>query len=76
MGKHIVNGQFQSDKYPWCKPGFVPLKINDVMARDLLAHYAKRRAAVDTEFSDDLLACIKDENEKYNSNKRENGTGA
>lgn len=52
-------GRFQSDKYPWCRPGFVPLKLTDPMARDLLLIYAKRRREVDTSFADDLVYCIK-----------------
>lgn len=59
MGEHIVNGQFQSDKYPWCKPGFVPLKLSDPRAQDLLWEYAQRRRIVDAEFSDDLETTLK-----------------
>lgn len=48
MGAHIVDGQFQSDKYPWCRPGFVPLKLTDPHARDLLERYAsQKRSAAD-----------------------------
>lgn len=48
-------GRFQSDKYPWCKPDFVPLKVSDEMARDLLVRYAERHREVDPQFADDLL---------------------
>jgi hypothetical protein len=52
---HInADGEFQSDKYDWCKPGFVPLKTSDPMAQDLLWTYAQRRMSVDVEFKDDL----------------------
>lgn len=54
MGSHIVNGQFQSDKYPTCPPGKVPLSVKDKSAQDLLWEYAQRRRAVDAEFSADL----------------------
>ena len=54
MGKHLIDGQFQSDKYPSTPCGLVPLKPPDPMAQDLLWEYAQRRRAVDPEFSDDL----------------------
>jgi len=53
-----VSGRFQSDKYPWCAAGFVPIKTSDPMAQDLLREYAKRRAAVDEDFCADLLAAL------------------
>jgi len=65
MGEHIVDGQFQSDKYPWCKPGFVPLKITDPMAWPCLRQYAERRALVDPVFSADLIKCVEDELNAY-----------
>ena len=59
MGAHINhNGEFQSDKYPLCPPGKVPLSTKDPMAQDLLAIYATRRLPVDGEFSDDVRACL------------------
>jgi hypothetical protein len=51
---HIRNGEFQSDKYPTCPPGKVPLSVKDPTAQDLLWRYAERRRAVDAEFADDL----------------------
>lgn len=51
---HIVDGEFQSDKYPTCPRGKVPLSVRDVTAQDLLWEYAQRRRAVDAEFADDL----------------------
>lgn len=59
MGAHIVNGVFQSDKYPTCPPGKVPLSVNDPTAQDLLWEYAQRRRGVDAEFSDDLETCLR-----------------
>jgi hypothetical protein len=54
VGAHLVDGKFQSDKYTWCQPGFVPLKITDPMAWEPLWRYAQARRSVDAEFSDDL----------------------
>lgn len=51
---HIVDGEFQSDKYPTCPPGKVPLSVKDPMAQDLLWAYAQRRRTVDVEFANDL----------------------
>ena len=52
---HInADGKFQSDKYPDCPPGKVPLSTKGPMAQDLLWEYAQRRREVDEQFSDDL----------------------
>lgn len=60
MGSHInEQGEFQSDKYPSCPPGKVPLSVKDPTAQDLLWEYAQRRRVVDSEFSDDLEAALK-----------------
>lgn len=64
MGDHIVNGEFQSDKYPWCKPGFVPLKLTDKTAWPILWTYAEIRRHVDKEFADDLQTALR--NAGYN----------
>ena len=58
MGSHIVDGQFQSDKYPTCPPGKVPLSVKDPTAQDLLWDYAQRRREVDAEFADDLETAL------------------
>lgn len=59
MGDHInADGQFQSDKYPWCRPGFVPLKLTDAGAWQPLWDYAEQRRAVDAGFADDLQAAL------------------
>lgn len=58
MGAHIINGEFQSDKYPTCPAGKVPLSVKDKTAQDLLWEYAQRRRAVDAEFSDDLETAL------------------
>ena len=59
MGKHIIDGEFQSDKYDWSKRGFVPLKVTDPMAQPVLWEYAQWRRSVDAEFADDLEAALR-----------------
>lgn len=59
MGSHLIDGQFKSDKYAWSPPGFVPLKVTDPMAQDLLWEYAQRRRTVDAEFADDLETALR-----------------
>jgi hypothetical protein len=55
MSEHIdASGRFQSDKYDWCKPDFVPLKVTDSMAQPVLWAYAQARRSVDAAFADDL----------------------
>lgn len=58
MGSHLIDGEFQSDKYPTTPRGKVPLSVKDVGAQDLLWEYAQRRREVDAEFSDDLQAAL------------------
>ena len=58
MAEHLIDGEFQSDKYPWCKRGFVPLKLTDPNARTVLRAYAELRRPIDAEFSKDLLKAI------------------
>ena len=70
MSEHLIDGEFQSDKYPWCRRGFVPLKLTDPSARVVLADYARLRRSVDREFSEDLLealrlAAAREERAKY-----------
>lgn len=60
MGDHIdAEGRFQSDKYPTCPAGKVPLSTRDRTAQDLLWRYAQRRRAVDPVFAADLEACLR-----------------
>lgn len=60
MGSHInERGEFQSDKYPMCPAGKVPLSTKDTAAQDLLWRYAQRRRVVDAEFSDDLETVLR-----------------
>jgi hypothetical protein len=59
MGSHLINNEFQSDKYPSCPRGKVPLSVKDKTAQDLLWEYALRRRAVDAEFADDLETALR-----------------
>jgi hypothetical protein len=63
MGAHLVliGGQwtFQSDKYPSCPPGKVPLSVKDKAAQPLLWIYAQLRRSIDAEFSDDLETALR-----------------
>lgn len=59
MGTHLIENEFQSDKYPTTPRGKVPLSVKDVTAQDLLWEYAQRRRSVDAEFSDDLETALK-----------------
>ena len=59
MGEHLIDGEFQSDKYPETPRGLVPLKCTDPMAQDLLLEYARRRETVDKEFSADLIEALR-----------------
>jgi hypothetical protein len=59
MGAHLIDGEFQSDKYPTCPRGKVPLSVKDTTAQDLLWEYAQRRRAVDAEFSADLETALR-----------------
>lgn len=54
MGAHLIDGEFQSDKYPTTPRGKVPLSCRDTDAQDLLWIYAQRHRHVDREFSEDL----------------------
>lgn len=51
---HLIDGEFQSDKYPTTPRNKVPLSTKDKTAQDLLWEYAQRRRAVDAEFATDL----------------------
>ena len=71
MGHHLIDGEFQSDKYPWCKRGFVPLRLTDPDAPVALSAYAKFRRDIDPEFSADLVEAIRLKEEE--AKKAQNG---
>lgn len=56
---HLIDGQFQSDKYPTCPRSKVPLSCKDRTAQDLLWEYAQRRRTVDAEFSADMEEALR-----------------
>lgn len=56
---HLIDGEFQSDKYPTTPRGKVPLSVKDKTAQDLLWEYAQRRRVVDAEFADDLEIALR-----------------
>jgi len=59
MGSHLIDGQFQSDKYPTTPRGFVPLKTTDRDAQPVLWAYAQVHRARDQEFSADLETALR-----------------
>lgn len=54
-----LSGKFQSDKYSWCPAGYLPIKISDPDALDLMYAYASRREGVDREFARDLRQALR-----------------
>lgn len=58
-GDHIIDKEFQSDKYPETPRGFVPLKVSDPTAQPLLWQYAQAHRAIDPDFADDLEECLR-----------------
>jgi hypothetical protein len=58
MGAHLIDGEFQSDKYPTCPRGKVPLSVKDPRVQDLLWEVAQRFRLVDEEFSDDIETAL------------------
>lgn len=59
MGAHLINGHFQSDKFPSTPSDLVPLSTYDKDAQDLLWLYADRHRTIDPEFSDDLQDALR-----------------
>jgi hypothetical protein len=59
MSAHLIEGEFQSDKYPTTPRGKVPLSCKDPDAQDLLWEYAQRHRARDAEFSRDLEQALR-----------------
>lgn len=58
MGAHLIDGEFQSDKYPTTPRGKVPLSVKDKAAQPLLWRYAELHRTIDAEFSDDLQEAL------------------
>lgn len=58
MGAHLVNGTFQSDKYPTTPAGKVPLSVKDPKAQPFLWDFAEGHREKDAEFTDDLQMAL------------------
>lgn len=58
MGSHLIDGEFKSDKYDWCPPGFLALKLSDRFAQPLIWQYANQREIDDKELAQDLKAAL------------------
>ncbi len=65
-------GVFKSDKYDWCKPGFLALKFTDPLAQDLIEEYAYRRAPIDLEFKEDVLTALENRGYELEGNSEHN----
>lgn len=60
MGEHLTpEGEFKSDKYAWCPPGFVALKLTDKDAQPFLWGYAQTHRLRDASFTDDLEQALR-----------------
>jgi hypothetical protein len=59
MGDHLIHGQFKSDKYAWCPPGFLALKLTDRTAQPLIWEYAQQHRPIDSDLSDDLETALR-----------------
>lgn len=59
------DGQFLSDKYDWCPPGFFAIKLTDPIGRLCLLTYAE--LTDQSELARDLRAAIKIIEEKENA---------
>ncbi len=66
-------GVFKSDKYDWCKPGFLALKFTDPLAQDLIEEYAYRRATIDLEFKEDVLTALTNRGYELEGDSSERG---
>ena len=51
-------GRFRSDKFKWCKAGYLPLSFTDVTAQPWIYGYAALRGIVDREFQEDVHAAL------------------
>lgn len=60
MGEHIIDGKFQSDKYPKTPRGLIPFKVTDPMAQPFLWAYAQLRRAIDAEFAEDVETLLRE----------------
>lgn len=47
MGSHLIDGEFQSDKYPTCPRGKVPLSVKDPKPRAVSDEASSEEASSD-----------------------------
>jgi hypothetical protein len=59
MGAHLIEGSFQSDKFPDTPRNIVPVKVTDKLAQDLLWELAERYRDQDSEFTEDLHMALR-----------------
>jgi len=60
MGAHLIDDEFQSDKYrEWCPRGFLALKFTDTNAQPYIWGYAQTHRKRDAEFTEDVEAALK-----------------
>ena len=52
-------GRFRSDKFKWCKAGYLPLSFTDVTAQPWIYGYAALRGIIDREFQEDVHTALK-----------------
>jgi len=58
MGAHLIDDEFQSDRFPTCPRNKVPLSVTDPDAQPLLWTYAQKHRVIDSEFSADLETAL------------------
>ena len=51
-------GRFRSDKFKWCKPGYLALSFTDKTAQPFIYGYAALRGIVDREFQEDVFTAL------------------
>ncbi len=57
MSHHLTDdGDFKSDKYPWCPVGFFPLNVTDPRAQSCMLLYAE--LTKDPELAADLRQAV------------------
>lgn len=72
MGEHLTaDGEFKSDKYAWCPPGFVALKLTDKDAQPFLWGYAQTHRTRDSSFTDDLETALRNKGYEVTNGEEE-----
>ena len=71
MGDHIIDGEFQSDKYPTCPRGKVPLSIKAAATEELTRLRGERDEVVRIATTYQQDAAIRDASEPAVSPRKE-----